>query len=331
MKKLIALVLVCLLLCGSALAAEWPAGRSAAQPYSGKAPVDLEKTMGYIMLYPHEKTRTHMPAEGFCDRVSVYLPREDVELGTGFVRLMEIDPNARGKQKGVEVCSVDIGDGVNGRIRPMTEAELELFMWGGGVVVETRLPKSLEFGDHSYYITMDEGCFTAANGKVKNLPITKPDAWVPMVEGDYGVSGLYYTEAPADEPTPEPEPTEAPEGEAEEENDFGGSFEVNADGTVKESESAPAAPAKATGKAAGGKEVYLAAPKAGDRVVFDLVMGGEASYAVVFSDNGSVEFDTLEFTGNARVTGKVIRDDINWGIAFLREDSTVLERMDFVP
>ena len=60
-------------------------------------------------------------------------------------------------------------------------------------------------------------------------------------------------------------------------------------------------------------------------------MGGEASYAVVFSDNGSVEFDTLEFTGNARVTGKVIRDDINWGIAFLREDSTVLERMDFIP
>ena len=46
MKKLIAILLACLMLASVAQAAEWAEGRSAAQPYSGVPEVDLTKTMG---------------------------------------------------------------------------------------------------------------------------------------------------------------------------------------------------------------------------------------------------------------------------------------------
>ena len=99
MKRIIAILLVCMLLGSAAFAAEWPAGRSPSQPYSGNPPVDLTKTMGYIILFP----RTKLPARTFCDVLQVFLPREDVELGSGTVRLMQMVDG-----KAAEVCSTEI-------------------------------------------------------------------------------------------------------------------------------------------------------------------------------------------------------------------------------
>ena len=63
MKRLIALVLAGLMVLGGAcLAAEWPQGRSAAQPYSQLPEVNLSETIGYIMLFPRAK----LPASRYC-------------------------------------------------------------------------------------------------------------------------------------------------------------------------------------------------------------------------------------------------------------------------
>ena len=86
MKKWAAvIIIVALMITTSAQAAQWPEGRSAAQPYAGTPPVNLDETMGYILLYPRPK----MPAQGFCDRLQIYLPREDIVLARGALRLMK--------------------------------------------------------------------------------------------------------------------------------------------------------------------------------------------------------------------------------------------------
>ena len=334
MKRIIAMVLVCLLLGGSCLAAEWPEGRSAAQPYSGTPEVDLTQTMGYIILFPRAK----MPARVFCDRLAIYLPREDVKIGEGTVRLME---TIEGEKNPVEVCAVDFADEKNVEIRAMSESELTSFMWGGGVCVQIRLPKSLEFGEHSYHVTMDEGCFTAANGTVKSLTIAKPEAWAPVIEGEYGISGLYYGEAVLPEA---PEETEEEAEETEEEEpiavfDAMAEEEAEAEGSdivVIAPQPAEAPEEKAEEEAAeeapveeAPLEVTMKAnPEAGDKIVFDLVMGGDAASAVIYSENGSVEFPEPEYAASGRVVGDVLKDELSWSVLFLNAAGDIIERVD---
>ena len=290
MKKWIALALVCMvMLSGACMAAEWPQGRSPAQPYSGTVEVDLSQTMGYIIFYP----RTKKPATMFCDLLEIYLPREDVEIGSGYGHLMEI---VEGESDPVEVCTIDFSDPNCVGVSPMEEELLQSLMWGSGVSVEMRLAKSLEFGDgiqHSYYVTLDEGCFTAANGTVKSPKIVNPEAWIPVLEGEYGMSGLYYAEG-----TGEPEAEETEDDEEAEEVE---------------------APAEV---------VYTLAPKTGDTVTFDLVIGGEIAAAVVYSENESVSFEEQEYRQNAHVTGRVIKDDVTWGVVFLDETGEVVSYVD---
>ena len=142
MKKLVALILVCMLCAATGYAAEWVEGRSASQPYAGVPEVKLDKTMGYIMLFP----RTKMPAERFCDILEIYLPREDLALGEGSLTLF--DENG-------EVAKLSFADADSVEMRLLEESELEGLMWGGGMCIEVHLPMSLRF-DTAYYVLMDE-------------------------------------------------------------------------------------------------------------------------------------------------------------------------------
>ena len=276
MKKLLALLMACLMLTSAAMAAEWADGLSAAKPYEGLREVDLTKTMGYIMLYP----RTKLPAKLYGDRLQISLPRDDVELGEGTLRVYT--------SEGEEYCAVDFSDGESVEVRPLTEAELKGLIWGGGVCVDIRLPRTLGVGQ-DYYVLMDEGCFTAQDGRLPSLGIAAIEAWTPVVAGDYGVGGLMYTA-----------PVEAPEPQDEE---------------AGETEEAPA------------PEVHLN-PEAGDVITFDLTMGGDAAAAVIFSENDSVRFDEMEYTSSAAVTGTVTQLPLNWGVVFLSESGEVLAQVD---
>lgn len=386
MKKLIALVLVAILVMGgTCLAAEWPAGCSAAKPYTKLDEVNLNKTMGYIMLYP----RLKLPVSQFCDVLEMYLPREDLVRGFGMLHLYE---NVAGSSEGEEVCSVDFSNPDSVEFRKLSEKEMSDLMWGSGMCVEIHLPKSLEFGNrlHSYYVLMDEGCFAASGGSVKSIAISKPEAWNPVINGDYGISGLYYLDAPYVEKalgTPEPEmlPNEginnssaivndgyAPQiagdgytpeisgdgytpeivgdGYAPEISGDGYTPEIVGDGYAPEIDGAPAN----VGTAAAAPQVneapqvnavpqvtaapaapqvvgpasYVVKPDAGDIVHFDLVMGGDAVVAIPYSENGSVEFEIVEFNRSCHVTGTVIKDEVKWGIVFLNDMGDVIRAFE---
>ena len=69
---------------------------------------------------------------------------------------------------------------------------------------------------------------------------------------------------------------------------------------------------------------YVTKPNAGDIVTFDLIMGGDAVVAVLFSENGSVEFNEVEYTQTAHVTGTVVSDEVQWGVVFLNDESDII-------
>lgn len=372
MKRLIALVLACLMALGGAcLAAEWPQGRSAAQPYSQLPEVNLSETIGYIMLFPRAK----LPASRFCNVLAMFLPREDLELGEGMVHLYE---KVEGEEEPVEVCSVDFTDKDSVQIRAMNESELRDLMWGGGRVVEMKLSKSLEFGgenSHNYYVLMDPGCFTAQGGKLGSLQISGDEAWVPVIGGDYGVSGLYYIDAEPVDPEAEDQEEEEdlenlpgitdvvvePEEEAAEEGDkdagddkddkdkkdagddkdTGDKKDKKDEKDDKDDKDDKDAAAKDDGETGeDGEEVteeetpidpsqYVIKPDVGDKVFFDLVIGGDAVLAVLYSDNGSVEFDAIEYTQSGPVRGTVIGEDVQWGVAFYDANNYIFDTLDF--
>ena len=58
----------------------------------------------------------------------------------------------------------------------------------------------------------------------------------------------------------------------------------------------------------------------GDEIHFDLLMGGDAKTAVVYSDNDSVAFDARTFEESGAVTGVVTQKDLRWGVVFLNEN-----------
>jgi len=300
MKKTLAILMVLTLCVSTAFAAEWGEGLSAAQPYAGVPAVDLGATMGYIILFPRAK----IPASVFCDELDIYLPREDVAKGQGTLTLY-VDPG-EGDPQPVETISFADSNAVG--IRPLNESELANLSWGGGVCVYARLAKSLGF-DVNYFVTMDEGCFTASGGTVSSIAVPHnpdpavPDAWVPVLSSDYGVSGLFYA-APVE--TPE----EAPQEEAAEE---------------AAEEEAPAAEEAPAEEEEAPQLVPKLDPEVGDIFCFDLRLGGDAKSAVLFTENDSVMFDAIEFTQSGPVTGSVTGEDLNWGIVFLNENGDPVE------
>lgn len=184
MKRIIAWTLAMLLLVtGTAMAAEWEEGLSPNKPYTDVPEIDLETRVGYMMFYPQEKT----PVENACQRLYIYLPREDVTAGEGTLHLFT-------KEDG-EVWSVAMNNTEAITQRIINEAELTGLLWGGGTCFEVLLPRSLELGK-TYYANMTRGCIVADNGV--ESPQLGGTAWSFAVAGNYGVSGMEYRRALAD-------------------------------------------------------------------------------------------------------------------------------------
>ena len=190
MKKIALMAALAMMMTAVPLqAAEWKEGLGPQQPYAGVPEVDLTQTMGYIMLYPRDK----MPAEHFCDTLNIYLPREDIVRGTGELHLYDDEG---------EVYAVSFSDESQVKISSLTEEEMSGLIWGGGTNISIKLPVSLEL-KKSYYVLMDAGCFTGTDGNVSSLAVNKEGAWVPVVNGDFGVENLAYRKpaAPSAETT----------------------------------------------------------------------------------------------------------------------------------
>ena len=66
-------------------------------------------------------------------------------------------------------------------------------------------------------------------------------------------------------------------------------------------------------------------PQVGDSITFDLVLGGDAKSAVVYSNNDSVQFETKEYSESATITGEVTGENLTWGIVFINEQGDVLD------
>ena len=62
---------------------------------------------------------------------------------------------------------------------------------------------------------------------------------------------------------------------------------------------------------------------------FDLVIGGDAKLAVFYSENGSVDFEQIEFSESGPVVGTVIGKDVQWGVAFYDENDYIFDTINF--
>jgi len=82
MKKILAICLI-LMLAATASAATWEEGLGPQKPYLGSPEVDFNETIGYMMLLPM-KNETLAPG---TVTLSVYMPREDAEVGEGVLTL----------------------------------------------------------------------------------------------------------------------------------------------------------------------------------------------------------------------------------------------------
>ena len=192
-----------------------------------------------------------------------------------------------------EVCVLDFTNPTQVQLRDLEESELEAMHWGCGKCVEMHLPISLKLGEN-YYVTMDEGTLTSNGGKTKSMPIPYSDK--------VDITEQYWT----------PSVT----------GDYGISGLCYTapveEGIVEEGEAA---------------ENTVPAPKynpgAGDKLDFDVVLGGDAKYAVMNSENGSVYFDTLEYGETGHVTGTINDDDMDWGVVFLDGNGEVLDYITF--
>lgn len=259
MKKMmaLALVLVMLLGCAQAALAEEAWSWSPNQPYAGQPPINLTEQLGYMMFYPNQA----MPAQGLCDKLMIYLPREDVEAGEGQLTILTGD--------GTEVWQTPMNDGAVVQMRKITPDELAGLLWNGGVCFEIALPRTLTLGE-TYTVSMEEGCIVA--GRVTNAQIGGADMWGFDVAGDYGLSAIEYRR--------------------------------NGDGMVTD-------------------------PQPGDEVRFELVLGGTAVAAALYSHGATVDFLTSYFTESGEVVGTVTGESPAWGVLFFDGEGSIINQADF--
>lgn len=176
MKRIIALALALLLLTGTA-SAEWAEGMNSSKPYEGVPEVNLDEQIGYMMFYPQDG----LPTVTACQRLYLYLPREDVQAGEGTLYLYN--------ERGDEVWSTAMNDAEAVTVRSINAAELTGLLWASGTCFEVLLPRTLELGK-TYYVNMARGCVVAENG-VENAQLGGTE-WAIKMDSDYGVSGLEY-------------------------------------------------------------------------------------------------------------------------------------------
>ena len=180
MKRMIAVLLAMLMLCACvAQAAEWTEGRSPSKPYAGVPEVNLNENIGYMMFYPS----TILRIQYACQRLFIYLPRDDVRAGDGLLHLYS--------QEDGEVWSTMMSNPVAVTVRPITEEELAGLMWGSGTCFEIKLAKTLELNKY-YYVNLDRNCILTQDGRLDNPEVTGDMDWGFTVGGMFGVSGMEY-------------------------------------------------------------------------------------------------------------------------------------------
>ena len=295
MKKLLAVVLVCLLCATSALAAEWAEGLGPEQPLPGVPKIDLSKEMGYDYTYPSAKLKVKY----FCNVLEIYLPREDIELGEGHAHLYD--------STDTEIVDIDFANPDQVELRVQQENELVAKKWGSGVCIEMHLPVSLKFNE-SYYVLMDLNCFTAGENHVSNYDLTQKTQWTPVLESDFGIESLFYFTPPAPPEEEEGEAAEEAPAETAEENPFEKSMTTEEEAPVEEEL---------------GEPKYN--PVTGDKIHFDLVLGGDAKTAVIFSENDSVLVSQQDYTESSPVTLTITKDELDWGVVFLNDKDEVIQ------
>lgn len=178
MKRMAAILLaLAMLSVGVAQAGEWAEGTSPAKPYPDQPEINLEEQLGYMMFYP----QAGAPVENACQRLYIYLPREDVRAGEGTLYLFTDEDGQ------IWDTAMNNTDAVT--VRAISEDELDGLLWGGGTCFEVLLPRTLELGK-TYYVNMTRGC-VVADGGAEN-PQIGGTSWSFAVEGEYGVSGMEY-------------------------------------------------------------------------------------------------------------------------------------------
>lgn len=180
MKRLIAILMMLMMLTASASAAEWAEGLSPEYPSTElPEPFDFSKTIGLTVRHPNWKDGA--PAGGKVLRV--YLPRMDVEAGTGSLIL-------RSASKGEEWRAA-FNDTEYVIRRELTEEELDGLLWGEGIVFEITLPVSLRLGE-TYYVDLEERCLIDRARGMANPKTNGEISWYFETTDDYGVSEVQY-------------------------------------------------------------------------------------------------------------------------------------------
>lgn len=178
MKRIVALILVMVMCATAAMAAEWPEGLGPQKPYSGSPEIDFNESFGFMMLWPFNG-KTVAPGE---DTLSIFLPREDVEVAAGTLGLYT-------KEDGlVEEIAISAETAV---LRPLSEQELDSLMWGGGVAIDIKLAQQLD-PNFNYYVQLSEGCFVSPDYPVASPAIDGKKGWAFSTETENYIENLYY-------------------------------------------------------------------------------------------------------------------------------------------
>lgn len=182
MKKLLSVFLILMLLVSTASAAEWAPGLGPEMPYSGMTePFDLESQLGAIMFGPNASISVAGTKTLF-----IYLPRQDVSAGDGNLVLRSSDNG--------EEFRTRMDDTTYVTLRPMTEHEMDMLLWGSGMCFQITLPKSVRLGT-SY--TVDLGRGSLRFPKFENDMINGQERWRFVTISEYGVNAMQYRRANA--------------------------------------------------------------------------------------------------------------------------------------
>lgn len=82
-------------------------------------------------------------------------------------------------------------------------------------------------------------------------------------------------------------------------------------------------------QADGGYEEMISKPQAGDEIHFELVLGGEAVAAALYSNDETLDFEVNYFTESGEVTGTVTGGAPAWGVVFLDAEGNIVGQADF--
>ena len=180
MKKFIVICLALMMLCTNAFAATWLDGLGPNKPYTGVPEVNLDETIGYMMLSPINDSNVRAGSL----TLGVYMPREDVAVGEGFLYLHTEEDGP--------VLEIEITEQTM-TARAMTEEELEARLWGCGTVFEIELGEPLMPNRH-YVVQMTEGCIISTSNDVLSPAIAGREGWYfNTIQLSYVENLTYFT------------------------------------------------------------------------------------------------------------------------------------------